>query len=122
RPPGLLTILISSLLCVGEELLTLLLGVLPRLIDRRLGFSAHAGQFGVELFLGFLILGFQGFSLRGHVRQQLFVLSLRGLGLGLGRRNQRLCLGPRLGLHLGNLVDRTPEHLRHPLLHRVGRG
>ena len=58
RPPGLLTIIISLLLSLGEELLTLLLGVLPRLIDLRLGFSAPPGQFGVELFLGFLILGF----------------------------------------------------------------
>jgi len=58
RPPGLLTIIISLLLCVGEELLTPLLSVLPRFIDLGLGFSAHPGQFGVELFLGFLILGF----------------------------------------------------------------
>ena len=111
RPPGLLTILISLLLCVGEELLTLLLGV-----------GAQPGQFGLELFLGFRIVGFHGFSLRDHVRQQLFVLALLGLDLGLGRRDQRLCLCPRLGLHLGNLVDRAPQHLRHPLLHRVRRG
>jgi len=57
RPPGLLTILISPLPCVGEELLTLLLGVVRRLVDCRLGFSAHRGQFGVVLFVGFLILG-----------------------------------------------------------------
>jgi hypothetical protein len=56
-PPGRVTIPIGSLLCVGEKLLTRLLGV-----------SAQAGQFGLELFLGFLIIGFQGFLLRGHVR------------------------------------------------------
>ncbi len=36
----------------------LLIGVLPCLIDCRLGFNAHPGQFGVELFLGFVTLGF----------------------------------------------------------------
>ena len=101
---------------------TLLLGVLPRLIDLRLGFSAHPGQFGVELFLGFLILGFQGASFCDHLFQQLFVLSLLGLGFGPGRFDHRLRLGPRLGLHLGNLVDRTTQHRRHPVLQRVGRG
>jgi hypothetical protein len=59
--------MLSRLLCVGEELLTRLLGV-----------SAQAGQFGLELFLRFPMLGFQGFLLCGHVCQQLVALSLRG--------------------------------------------
>ena len=61
RLPGLLTIVISLVFRVGEQLLALLLQV-----------SAHAGQFSVKLFLGFRIVGFQGFSLCGHLRQQLF--------------------------------------------------
>ena len=103
--------MISLELCVGEELLTLFLGVFT-----------NADQFGLELFLGFRMVGFQRFLPRDQLGQLLFVLSLLDLDLGLGRRDQRRCLGSRLGLHLGDLVDRAPQHIRHPLLHRVRRG
>ena len=50
RTPGLLIGMTSSLFCVGDELFALTLGFLPRLVDRRLGFSTHPSEFGVELF------------------------------------------------------------------------
>ena len=67
--PGLLTIVISVQLGVGQKLLTFLLSVLPRRGDRRLSFSAHPVEFGAEVFLGFLVLGFPGFQLLAKVRQ-----------------------------------------------------
>ena len=44
----------------------------------------------------------------------------RILDFGCGCCDQRLRFGTRLGLHLGNLVDRTLQHHGHSLLHRSG--
>src|SRR5271155_6242267 len=60
RPPGLLTIVISLQLRVGEKLLAFLLGLLPGIIDRGLVFGGHPVQFGLDLCLGFVILGLAG--------------------------------------------------------------
>ena len=83
RPPGLLTILISPLLCVGEELLTLMLGAslfasgIMRII---LAFSMKEGTPRIWVILSSAITLLLGLVILAHWP----VSSLYILGLFLG--------------------------------------
>ena len=111
RPPDLLAVVVGLLLRVGKQ-------AARAAAERR---RAALPTSCLERFLGFVVLGFHRFLLRSQLGQLVFAASAGGLRLDFGRRDQRRRLRLRLGPHLGNFVNRLPQHLRHSFLHRMWR-